>query len=516
MIKKHSKKIFLICLSLLIILLIFIFFRSGKAFYPDKQIQNISELYLSYFEKNALEVEQSLFKLKSDLDTVKLDSVPQKDFLNLLIKNLDNSKQIIAFLVLEHNNKMTMLEKDQATYLYTVDSSKVTDVVTWQRIDKEQNIINSWNRALGINLNVLDWGEEVFNDSYNYQVPIWTSVGRVIENPRKYIATHITWRSGLNNSMITCIAIVNEFNENALLPQSNGLNVQRFINNINDHVFPFFGKTTSDSLVSKLKNKSISSWKVTGQQENSTFNFSFNEDNYWGQSLSSRINGIKSLVLVVEENTLRFSLLADNFVLIMLGVVLLVLAVVFFILSRIRSSQSIEKYIQSQVSDKHASELIKLGENNQLEFKSSFRYDYNEEKVNKDLENVIAKSIAAFSNAKGGTLLIGVDDDGNILGLENDINTLKRKNIDFFENFLRTFLNKSFSISFVTNNLRLKFPVVDHKVICRIDVDPGQNPVFVELVKNNTKAERFYVRSGNTSVEMKTLSEINEYIQERF
>lgn len=516
MIKKNSKKIFLACLSLLLILLVFLIFRSGKAFYPDKQIQNISELYLSYFEKNALEVEKSLFELKSNIDTIRLDSLSQKDFLNLLIKNLDNSKQIIAFLVLEHNNKMTMLEKDQSTYLYTIDSSEVTDMVTWQRIDREQNIINSWNRALGINLNVLEWGEEVFNDSYNFRVPIWTSVGRVIENSRKFIATHITWRSDVNNSMITCIAIVNEFNENALLPQANELDVQRFIYNINDQIFPFFGKLSSDSLAIKLKNKSIDSWKITGQLQNSTFNFSFNEDNYWGQSLNSKINGIKSIILVVEESTLRISLLTDNVIIIALAFILLVLSVVFYIISRNKNSVSIEKYIRSQASDKHASELIKLGENNQLEFKSSFRYDYNEEKVNKDLENVIAKSIAAFSNARGGTLLIGVDDDGNILGLENDINTLKRKNIDFFENFLRTFLNKSFSISFVTNNLRVKFPVVSNKVICRIDVDPGQNPVFVELVKNSTKAERFYVRSGNTSVEMKTLSEINDYIQKRF
>lgn len=78
------------------------------------------------------------------------------------------------------------------------------------------------------------------------------------------------------------------------------------------------------------------------------------------------------------------------------------------------------------------------------------------------------------------------------------------------------FLNKVFSVGFVTNNLIFKFPVVDQKIICRIDIEAGQAPVFVEMVKNSTKSERFYVRSGNTSMEITALSEINKYIQDRF
>ena len=42
------------------------------------------------------------------------------------------------------------------------------------------------------------------------------------------------------------------------------------------------------------------------------------------------------------------------------------------------------------------------------------------EAVNKKLEEVILKTVAAFANSQGGTLLIGVDDEGTILGLEQD------------------------------------------------------------------------------------------------
>lgn len=33
----------------------------------------------------------------------------------------------------------------------------------------------------------------------------------------------------------------------------------------------------------------------------------------------------------------------------------------------------------------------------------------------------ISKTVAKFMNSERGTLFIGVDDDGNIIGLENDI-----------------------------------------------------------------------------------------------
>jgi Predicted transcriptional regulator containing an HTH domain and an uncharacterized domain shared with the mammalian protein Schlafen len=72
-------------------------------------------------------------------------------------------------------------------------------------------------------------------------------------------------------------------------------------------------------------------------------------------------------------------------------------------------------------------QLIENGENEQIEFKSSIRYDYFRKTTNRELELVIAKTIVGFMNAKGGKLILGVDDDGNILGLEKDFKTLKHK-----------------------------------------------------------------------------------------
>ncbi len=70
---------------------------------------------------------------------------------------------------------------------------------------------------------------------------------------------------------------------------------------------------------------------------------------------------------------------------------------------------------------------ITAGESAGLEFKSSARWDFKENRINKALEQVILKTCAAFLNTDGGALLIGVDDDGKVVGLERDYKTLGKK-----------------------------------------------------------------------------------------
>ena len=51
--------------------------------------------------------------------------------------------------------------------------------------------------------------------------------------------------------------------------------------------------------------------------------------------------------------------------------------------------------------------MINQGETHHVEFKTTLRYDIHEQKVNKKLEEVILKTIAAFSNGRGGSLIMG-------------------------------------------------------------------------------------------------------------
>lgn len=161
-------------------------------------------------------------------------------------------------------------------------------------------------------------------------------------------------------------------------------------------------------------------------------------------------------------------------------------------------------------------EMIAEGEDDELEFKSSLRWDFKEQAPNKKLEDVILKTIAAFANRQGGTLLVGVADDGRILGLEGDYHALGGANRDKFELHLRNILNENFGASFVTSRIALSFPAVEGVEICQVDVRPAKTPVIIKVKdKNGQSQEKFYVRSGNSSQEL-SLVEMQSYLSDRF
>jgi uncharacterized protein with ParB-like and HNH nuclease domain len=161
-------------------------------------------------------------------------------------------------------------------------------------------------------------------------------------------------------------------------------------------------------------------------------------------------------------------------------------------------------------------DLVAEEESGELEFKSSLRWDYKEEKINTDLEKVILKSISAFNNADGGTLLVGVDDQHEVLGLEPDFASLTDGDRDKFQLHLRNLISQAFGKVFPAKNISIGFPVTGDKEICKIEIKRGNGPLYVETMdKHGVKTKRFYVRSGNKSDEL-PIDEAIEYSKIHF
>jgi hypothetical protein len=153
--------------------------------------------------------------------------------------------------------------------------------------------------------------------------------------------------------------------------------------------------------------------------------------------------------------------------------------------------------VQKALDEKPISDRIKDKENLSLEFKSSFRYDIELNKLNpKILEKSIIKTIAAFMNSEGGDLLLGVDDNGNALGLDNDYRFLKKKNSDGFELEFRQTIDKYIKNRIANEFVKLKFHIIDGKEICEVKILPTPVPIF--LTGEDGKNE-CYVRIGNSS-----------------
>ena len=61
--------------------------------------------------------------------------------------------------------------------------------------------------------------------------------------------------------------------------------------------------------------------------------------------------------------------------------------------------------------------LIATGENERTEFKSGMRWNTRTQQVDNRMENGVLKTITACLSSGAGTLLVGVSDDGRVVGL---------------------------------------------------------------------------------------------------
>jgi hypothetical protein len=155
-------------------------------------------------------------------------------------------------------------------------------------------------------------------------------------------------------------------------------------------------------------------------------------------------------------------------------------------------------------------QLVAQGEGQRVEFKASLMWDYRRQAVNKGLYEPVMKNIVGFMNTTGGALLIGVGDDGEILGLEPDYQAMRKPDSDGFENVFNMAFNKMVGVEY-RRYLDLSFPQLVGKEICVVSVRPASQPAY--LVYKGTEA--FYIRAGNGSQAL-PMSKATSYIREHF
>lgn len=139
-------------------------------------------------------------------------------------------------------------------------------------------------------------------------------------------------------------------------------------------------------------------------------------------------------------------------------------------------------------------DLVSAGEGPTLEFKAAVRFNIRTQSVDKNLEGVVAKTVAGFLNAYGGTLIIGIDDDGNPIGIQNDLGTLPKRNIDGYQLFLRNLLNAAVGAD-LSMRINIDFPIMNGKEVCVIRVPAAPRAVWISSANDKI----LYVRNGNST-----------------
>lgn len=146
------------------------------------------------------------------------------------------------------------------------------------------------------------------------------------------------------------------------------------------------------------------------------------------------------------------------------------------------------------VSFRPIEDLLAAGEGQHVEFKAAGLWNRETRQRDKAIEDAILKTIAGFMNADGGTLLIGVNDDGEPTGLAMDYHVLPKKNWDGFLSWLTNLVHGRIDIP-VAPLVRIQRVEIDGKEICRVDVRQSSKPAFAKKGSEMV----FYVRILNST-----------------
>lgn len=184
--------------------------------------------------------------------------------------------------------------------------------------------------------------------------------------------------------------------------------------------------------------------------------------------------------------------------------------------SQLKSISQSDAYKRLDIAD-----LLNSDEDRWLEFKSTLRWDVKNGCELKVLEMATLKTIAAFLNSiDGGTLLIGVEDDGNVFGLDRDYELLGKegkRDRDVFRLHLVNICKRSFGDA-ATSCITTDFATVEGKDVCRVNVKMSGHPIWANVATvdkqgQHVKQRKFYARlDGSTTDFRSDEDEINRYI----
>jgi hypothetical protein len=161
---------------------------------------------------------------------------------------------------------------------------------------------------------------------------------------------------------------------------------------------------------------------------------------------------------------------------------------------------------------------IPTEESKKTEFKATFKFDLNRfekgdgKKVqNKEIEKEISITVSSMANADGGQIFIGIRDNGEVLGLENDYELFDSPNDDKFQRIVWQSLQKYLNNMTFISKIQLSLLKTHGKKICKIVVPRSDEPIFIH--DNNTQES--YVRIGPKSEKFPP-SEFMKYCKKRF
>ena len=254
--------------------------------------------------------------------------------------------------------------------------------------------------------------------------------------------------------------------------------------------------------------QAFKAWRDQGKPFEA-FRFQVDKAHWWGQLVRLKDSQGKGtgVGIVVPEKELQALQQGDGYLYILAALAVLWVGLLVFSRKYLRlSARQRYAFDTRQLPEETVRRMIAGGESERLEFKSTLRWNLKADRPGKEIELACLKTVAAFMNSDGGTLLVGVSDDGRVTGTSADGFDNDDKYLQHFSNIFKQHIGLEFS-EYVEFALR---PVGERQVLV-VTCRKSARPVFLK----NKREEHFYIRSGPSSRDL-TPSQMLEYVQERF
>lgn len=164
-----------------------------------------------------------------------------------------------------------------------------------------------------------------------------------------------------------------------------------------------------------------------------------------------------------------------------------------------------EPEVEVEAEQLDLSQLVLHGESEAVEFKSTLRISLHTGNKDPRMELGVLKTLAGFLNTNGGTLIVGVADDGTPVGVEVD----RFPNEDKMSLHLVNIVKSRIGPQAMTA-MHAHFEDYEDSRVMIVECHKASAPVFVK----DGDIERFYIRTGPSTTEL-SASQTQDYIKQR-
>jgi len=516
---------------LLVLLLISLFL--ALAFYYSKQIQyDISHAIINSTKKMVIDKVTHLFEPVSDnlvmsKKWAQLESLTPEQgqlFNKRFIPILQTLPQISAVILADSNGREYFFTRHNEHWLSRHINSNQSQTATWTIWNSNNQQIKQWQETTEYNSKDRPWYTMGLNTKP--ETPIkWTKPYSFYTQKTPGVTGATSWKDKNNIDYILAFDVTLSNIAKSITSSRIGNNDIAFLISQdgevilppgNQHIVK--GTHQTGSLYAPAKDShnyvifdSVNHWIKQNNPLSQAKTFVRDGNTWWYQvfTLTPQYESLLAGVIVAEKALT--DIINEKRALILSGIAILVIMSVILANFLVRKySHQLKDLPKTSISkDDFKNEiyqLLRLGESETLEFKSTMRCNLKSGKNGKEIEIAWLKGLVGFMNTHGGILLIGIDDDANIVGIEAD----KFDNEDKIKLHFKNLLSQHIGLEF-SNYINLIVNSIDDKTILVIECERANRPVFLF----NKNDEAFYIRSGPASVKL-SVSKVIRYVQNRY